>query len=359
MTIGRVGFDAVLLGDGSVLAVGDDHDCYPGPADPGSERAEVYEPAGDRWVEVESLNKPRKVPATVRLPDGSAMVIGGVNSDDVAFSSTKIFSSTTRTWADGPLLDVARGRPLAATLLSGRVLVASEVAAGGTSGMTTTEIYDPVAGTWKRGPSLSPVALNDLLPLADGRVLGMGFDFTDSEPVLVAFLFDLSRREWVGIRAPGTGLGFELVALADGGALAIGGWDGGELYGGDGSVTARVDRLDPTSGRWTPVAPMSAPRAEPATVLLAGDRVLVAGGYVGDGFENTRAHATVEVYHPTSDRWTTMPDLLEPRYDGTAAVLGDGSILLMGGYADFNVHGDTPWCGAPLTSVERFTPPRP
>lgn len=331
MNVGRVGFDAVVLGDGSVLVVGDDHACIPGGAEAGSERAEVYEPAHDRWVEVESLNKPRKIPATVGLADGSAMVIGGINIDDVSFSSTKIFSSTARTWADGPLLDVARNRPFAATLGDGRVLVASEVAFAETSSITTTEIYDPSAGTWSRGPSLSAVSFNDLLPLADGRLLGMGISDMDTEPALVALLFDPSRDTWVTIQAPGMGIGFELVALADGGALAIGGYDGGELYGGDGSLTARVGRLDPTSGRWNPVAPMSTPRAETTTVRLVDGRVLAIGGAIGDDFSNSQALTAVELFDPESDRWTTLPDLMEPRYDAEAVVLEDGSVLLLGG----------------------------
>ena len=83
-------------GDGTVLAVGDDFACHPGGAVPGSERAELLDPAEDAWAKVDSLNKPRKSPATVVLPDGSAMVIGGINSDDVPFSSTKLFSPETR-----------------------------------------------------------------------------------------------------------------------------------------------------------------------------------------------------------------------------------------------------------------------
>lgn len=355
MNVGRVGFDAVVLGDGSVLVVGDDHDCIPGGAEAGSEQAEVYEPASDRWVEVDSLNKPRKIPATVGLGDGSAIVIGGINSDDVSFSSTKVFSPTTRTWTDGPLLDIARGQPLAATLGDGRVLVASDV--GETSSITTAELYDPAVGTWTRGPTLSALALTDLIPLASGRLLGIGYSHTDSEPVLVALLFDPARAAWVAIHAPDMGLGFDLVALADGGALAIGGYDGGELYGGDGSLIARVQRLDPTSGRWSEVASLSAARAGTMSVRLVDGRILVAGGFVGDGFSNGQALGAVEVFDPESGRWTTMPDLLEPRYDATAVVLGDGSVLVLGGYANFNAHGDTPWCGTPMTSVERFTPP--
>jgi hypothetical protein len=351
MNVGRVGFDAVVLGDGSVLAVGDDYACNPGPAASGSERAEVYEPADDRWIEVESLNKPRKLPATIALQDGSAMVIGGINAEDVSFSSTKIFSPTTRTWTDGPLLDVARGQPLAATLEDGRVLVASEAAVDETSSITTTEIYDPSVGTWSRAATLNGPHLLGLLPLADGRVLGFGTEF---EVSVWLEIFDPKRDTWTSIEPPEfTHWNLEYVALNDGGILAVGGWVNTEV---DRLPADLVERYDPRQNRWSEV-PMTTPRVDATAVRLADGRVLVAGGYVGDGFANSQAVASVELFDPASGRWTTMPDLLEARYDATAVVLGDGSVLLMGGYANFNVDGDTPWCGEPMISVERFTPP--
>src|SRR5215218_3942404 len=52
MRVARTGFDAVVLGDGTVLAVGDDFACYPGGAMTGSERAELYDPLADVWLEV-------------------------------------------------------------------------------------------------------------------------------------------------------------------------------------------------------------------------------------------------------------------------------------------------------------------
>ena len=81
----RTGFDSVVLGDGSVLAVGDDSACLPGPAEPGSETAERYDPATDTWTAAESLNKPRKSFAMVRLRDGRSLVVGGTNPDEPYF----------------------------------------------------------------------------------------------------------------------------------------------------------------------------------------------------------------------------------------------------------------------------------
>ena len=357
MIHGRVGFDAALLGNGTVLAVGDDRACIPGGAETGSELAEIYDPEADRWSAAQSLNKPRKSPATVRLPDGSAIVIGGINDDDVPFSSTKIYSAANGAWADGPLLGVARGQPLAATIAGGRVLVLSDVSATDTAALSTTEIYDPSSGSWSRGASLTGLRLHTLVALADGRALGLGQDAADAEPSLVAVIYDPAADAWRGIDAPTPRIWFEIVALQDGGALAIGGNDGGELFGGDGSVTARVDRLDPETGHWSPVASMPTARASTTSVVLADGRVLVAGGTGGQGGPDRGPALTrVEVFDPESDAWTVADDLREPRYDAQLVTLRDGDVLLLGGAKDFNTEFDTPWCPAPMTSVERFTP---
>jgi hypothetical protein len=196
--------------------------------------------------------------------------------------------------------------------------------------------------------------------LADGRALGIGWNFSDTEPTIAAVIYDPSMDAWDGISAPTMGIGFEIVPLPDGGALAIGGNDGGELFGGDGSLTARVDRLNPVTGRWSPVAPMPTARAGTTSVVLADGRVLVAGGTGGTSRpDNGPALTRVEVFDPESGAWTVAPDLLEPRYAGYGAhlvVLSDGDVLLLGGANDFNTGFDTPWCPQPMTSVERFTP---
>jgi hypothetical protein len=350
----RYGFDAVVLGDGTVLAVGDDHSCQPGGAVPGSERADLYSPGSDTWTEADSLNKPRKSPATVGLRDGSAMVIGGINSDDYPFSSTKIFSTATGGWSDGPLLDRARGQPLAATLDDGRILVADF------AGDTTSEVYDPRTSDWSRAASLPETAdiwqMVALTGHPDDLVLATGYDHTDSEPQPAAYLYDPTRDEWGAVDAPSTFFDFELVALPDGDALAIGGQEGGELAGGD-AVRAQVDRLDPDTGRWTPVAPMSTPRLRPQVAVLQDGRVVVTGGASGGDFDSSaRILQTTEVYDPRTDRWTAGGDLLEPRRNGLAVVLQDGSVLVLGGDAELNGEGDTPFCPPPLTSTERLDP---
>ena len=355
MLTGRHGFDAILLGDGTVLAVGDDYACQPGGAVSGSERAELFDPVADAWIEVESLNKPRKSPATIALQDGSAIVVGGINADDYPFSSTKIFSTTTRAWRDGPLLDLARGDPLAAALGDGRVLVVSDT--GSRSSEVTSEIYDPSAAAWSRAASPpATVDIRELVALTDDRVLAVAFDHTDSEPQPAILVYESAIDAWRRIDAPRAFFGFELAALPDGGALVMGGQEGGELAGGD-AVLATVDRLDIRTGRWAPATSMATPRLRPAVALLVDGRVLVAGGASASEYQ-PGAHAlqTTEIYDPSTDRWAAGPDLFEPRMGGYAVVLQDGSILLLGGTASLNTEGETPYCPQPLSSVERYFP---
>ena len=351
----RTGFDAVRLGDGTVLVVGDDFACHPGGAAPGSERAERYDPTIDSWAEVDSLNKPRKLPATVALADGSAMVIGGINSDDVPFSSTKLFGPDEGTWTDGPLLEFARGVPVAASLPDGGVLVVSTL--GGDDARDTSEVYDPDRSAWRAGASLPPdTHLDALLALSDGRVLGVGYFTGDTDPARTAILYDPSSDSWTPVNSPNQGAN-ELAPLPDGGALAIGGINGEELLGGDGGVTARVSRLDPASGRWTEVASLATARIDAQVIALEDGRVLVAGGAARRSFGTEgEALRSTELYDPDTDTWSPVPDLLAPRYDGNAVRLDDGTVLVLGGSDAFNARGEVPYCAPPLTTVERFDP---
>jgi hypothetical protein len=353
MVRARTGFDAVVLGDGTVLAVGDDVACLPGPAEPGSETAERYDPVADAWAEVPSLNKPRKEPATVAMSDGSAMVLGGLNDTDQPYSSTKQFETETGTWTDGPLMVLGRAQPLAATVPDGRVLVLSHTGSSSEDPFTS-ELLDPASGSWfATAPLPRQTWFDQLVGLAGGTFLAVGTFEGDTDATPVAYVYDPEADTWGGVQGL-LRLGYKLVALPDGRALAIGGNDGGELWGGTGELTGDVYRFEPGRGVWVQVAPMSTARSEPQITVLEDGRVLVAGGSVGSDFDGAQALTSTELYIPELDRWGTGSDLLEPRYGGHALSLSDGSVLILGGANDFNTQGDTPWCPTPLVTTERL-----
>ncbi|HLA16676.1 MAG TPA: kelch repeat-containing protein [Candidatus Limnocylindrales bacterium] len=365
----RVDFDAVLLGDGTVLAVGDSA-CDAAGASDGSERAELYDPITDTWTEVESLNKPRESFATVPLRDGTALVAGGYNAEKVPFSSTRVFDASSRTWRDGDLLQEARAYPVMTTLADGRALILGGYGVGHdfSNYLSTAEIYDPSSSSWTGAAALpARVRVINVISLTDGRALAVGFDLTDSEPVPTAMVFDPARNMWTRIDGSRY-LGYELVPTRDGGALALGGVDGGELFGGNGSIVDLVSRLDPESGGWAERPPMSTPRIGSQATVLPDGRVLVAGGAIHHEFlidesgfrfvdiDKGRVLSSAEVFDPSIDRWTPVGNLLEPRKYGNLIVLADGSVLLMGGNASPSLHEDVDCSSRPLSSVERFYP---
>ena len=232
-----------------------------------------------------------------------------------------------------------------------RVFVVSE-----TEGRFTSELLDQAAGSWRTTASLpAQTRIDDMVSLRGGTVLAVGTYTGDSDPTPDAHRYDPVAGTWTDAHGLAQ-FGYALVAMPDGGALAVGGSDGGELWGGTGALTSRVHRFDPATGTWRQVASMSTPRWEPQVVLLADGRVLVAGGSTGD---DPTGHAlrSTELYDPASDRWVPGADLIEARYGGHALALSDGSVLILGGAKDFNTEGDTPWCPTPLVTTERLAAP--
>jgi Kelch motif protein/galactose oxidase-like protein len=349
MPTARDGFETVVLGDGSVLVVGDHHACHPGPAETGSERAVVYDPDQDRWTDVQPLNKPRIGFAMVPTSDGGAMVIGGINAQDESFSSTKIFHPDTRTWTDGPLLDRARAQPAAAAVSDGRIFVGSPT---GHQDETTTisgfEIYAPSTKRWSDGGAMD-MAVERLVPLSDGRLIAMGSVFEISDWMFVAD--PASAEGWRLFPRPEFEDVTDVAPLADGGILAFGRGDAAT-----GSTDGhRVGRYDRRTNRWTDARPMVLPRDDAQITTLRDGRVVVAGGLRQADSSEPKITRSVEIYDPGSNSWTKGPDLNEPRYDGVAVTLHDGSVLVMGGVGVVNTMGDTPFCPGALTSAERLS----
>ena len=326
----RIEFPSVLLTDGTLLAVGEDA-CVPAGAAKGSERAEVYDPATDRWIEVGSLNKPRGAPQLVALPDGTAMVLGGVNEQDEPFSSTKIYSPRDRTWSAGPLM-------IRADVQAAIVTTDGSIVSVGVEG---TEILDRGASAWRRSTPPPKVFVGRLFLLPDGIVLAVGEN--DTEERDAAFLtFDPHRETWTRISAASS-FRAQVVPLEDGSILSLGQDEGG----------SRVERLDSPTAEWTATAPMHDGRVDAQVTALADGRVLVAGGMsissraVDDGYSVTEDGVSdaTEIYDPRSDTWTPGPRLGSPRQGGYAKALRDGSVLVYGGYVSSPV-SETPDTGS-------------
>ena len=111
--------------------------------------------------------------------------------------------------------------------------------------------------------------------------------------------------------------------LADGRVFLAGG------YGDDGQL-ASVEVYDPTSDAWTTVAPMSVGRSGASATLLDDGRVLVAGGLPPYSVSRYGLKSA-EVWDPQTDSWSDAGAFARGRYGHTATKLPDGRVLLVGG----------------------------
>jgi hypothetical protein len=109
--------------------------------------------------------------------------------------------------------------------------------------------------------------------------------------------------------------------LAGGRVLIAGG------FGDNGGSEATVELYDPRTRSFALTGSMSVGRQSHTSTLLKNGRVLIAGGYDPRG----NRLATAELYDPRTERFTPTGRLSTPRGGHTATLLSDGRVLIVGG----------------------------
>jgi hypothetical protein len=220
-------------------------------------------PGTGAWSTLPDLPARRVGAASVGLPDGRTMLIGGLSDEAQATASVLVLAADGSGWSDLPPLMGARFGAAAALLPDGKVLVA-----GGKSGegddtvreaddtvLNTAELWDPVTQVWT---TLPPMAHErSFLPacvLPSGRVAVLGGVGTDDDMRKDGEVYDPVKREWEPLGAEmASKLGKSLtypaaefgqissnVMVVVGGLVAVG-------VGGDGNPN---ELYDEGSGRW-------------------------------------------------------------------------------------------------------------
>jgi hypothetical protein len=114
-------------------------------------------------------------------------------------------------------------------------------------------------------------------------------------------------------------------ALPDGSVLLTGGCS---TAGCEGVADAAASELVGPEGTAVAGPAMTQGRVSHTATPLPDGRVLVAGGYPGEGQPPT---ASMEVYDPATRTFSAAGELREARADHTATVLADGRVLVVGG----------------------------
>ncbi|HXU69150.1 MAG TPA: kelch repeat-containing protein [Polyangia bacterium] len=358
MRVARAGHRLTVLAGGGVLVTGGVN-AGDGPAT----QVELYDPKTATFALTGASLDPRAVlaAASAPLPDGGALVTGGVLNDmndlpaGIAFSGALRFDAAGRQVGEARLLvGGPRAGHSATVLADGRVLLAGgcqNFDAGNCqpgAALASTEIYDPKADMFAPGPPLLHARVGHSAVLrGDGTVLLVGGRGEGGGALAAEVIDPDEQRSFDAGTASGAGVG-----LTTGAALVAGG-----------TTTPDVGVSLWLAPDEAPLAlpPLAEARLGPALTPLDDGSVLVAGG--GDG--------TLALFDGRA-AVTALGASFSAR-DLAAARLGDGTVLLTGGRdAGGDAKSDavvyfhsplSPWASLPpLTldgSADPYLPRRP
>ena len=90
-------------------------------------------------------------------------------------------------------------------------------------------------------------------------------------------------------------------------------------------------QYDPAAGKFSITGYMEAQRAGHTATLLPDGTVLIAGGVTGAPGYYPVFPTGAEIYQPDRGTFTAMGEMRTPRFNHTATVLADGTVLIAGG----------------------------
>ena len=142
-------------------------------------------------------------------------------------------------------------------------------------------------------------------------------------PSFVPVLAPPVQSTWQASRTMSTSRAAHTATLLDDGrVLVVGGWSMG-------APLATAELWDPSTRSFSPTGSMHVPRVGQAATLLSDGRVLVVGG---DGPNDLAAAASAEVWDPASGSFSPVIPTPDHRGSGlTATTLRDGRVLIVGG----------------------------
>ena len=291
MTEARIDHTATVLNDSSLANYGKVLIVGPGPS---SLTAELYDPATETFKATGSMHHSRSSFTATLLarsgPNAGKVLIAGGNTtsgDQVA----ELYDPATGTFSDTGSTTILRGAHTA-TLLTVGALAGQVLIAGG-SDSATAELYNPSTGTFTPTSSMT-------VPRTGHTATGLG--------------------------AQDVGQNGDVLMIGIDGSTDL--FDPG---------TQKFNAVGSVDGPYTVVIPSH-------TATLRNDGiVLVAGGYAQAPYYRRyffgckrigvfpRSTAMSALFAPESDGFTPTNYLNTPRDGHTATLLGDGSVLIVGG----------------------------
>jgi hypothetical protein len=327
----RESHTAIRLADGRVLIMGGAvpfvGTCAMACIQPDTESVEVYDPNADKFTDDGSLAGARVGAQALLLGDGTVLLEGG-GYGAIVETPMEIFNPATgkSTLVKLPsnLKDLL-SEAAVSLLADGRVLIAGGSYDNGQTASKLTMIFDPASGAFSNGPTMAKDRQGaEATLLDDGRVLVVGGQ-SSTDPRDGLEVIDVAHPLSQPLSLDLQGYASSSTLLSDGRVLVA-------EYGQYDSVAgctppAAWEIFDPKSGKLSPAGPLTTPRTGAVAVKSQDGRVLVFGGVDS----KCAAVGTIEALDPGSGKFQVIAAGFPAISEFTATVLDDGQILIAGG----------------------------
>jgi N-acetylneuraminic acid mutarotase len=274
---------------------------------------------------------------------GKIYAIGGAGPIYQALRAVEVYDPATDTWTTKSEMPTAR-QGLSTSVVDGKIYAIGGGAASSASYamlevFATVEEYDPATDTWTTKSEMPTARVCHHASVVDGKIyVTGGSDVSTPDErshVRTVEVYDPATDTWTqeGDMPVSRASGFS--SVVDGKIYLIGGYGGSQ----------QVDEFDPSTNTWHTKSDMPSARRSLSTSALDG-KIYAFGGYVA-GVAGHPGVATVEVYEPGTDSWTTAPDMPSGRFGLRTSVV-DGKIYVIGGMDK--------WVGSAYRTVLEYDP---
>lgn len=313
---------------------------WPGDGASGND-PQVWDPATGTMTPIAQPGYDVFCSAHLFLPDGRLFVAGGHITNSTGLNETSIYDSLSNTWTLQPKMNLARWYPTAQMLSNGDVVVVSGDVDPTTGSNPLPQVWEAATSTWRNltNAQLKLPNYPHMFLAPNGKVFNAG------PSVETRYLDTTGTGAWSLVanhvyttqsRSYGAAVMYQPGKILD-------------LGGGDPPTkVAEVIDLNVASPIWSATTlPMNYARRHPYATVLPDGKVLVTGGTMGAGFNNTDPLNSVlaaELWDPANGQWTLMVSATVPRlYHSTAILLPDARVMTTGGNG--------------YTQTEFFSPP--
>lgn len=257
----------------------------------GIDAVEAYDPVLNEWIVRAPLPTPRRWLAAVSL-DGHVYAIGGDSGVGmgVVYATVEVYDPKGNSWSSVPDMPTPR-YALRATVLKDKIYAVGGTQGGG-SALGTVEVYDPKSNSWRSRRAMPTPRTLMVVEAVNEKLYAIGGGPSPADAVSTVEIYDPSSNSW-------------------------------------------------NTGRSMPTARSSACSA------VIDDKIYVSGGGSGGRYEGP-IHATVEVYDPETDSWSSVPDLPTARWALACSSFKE-RLFVIGGAGDWESHPGLP-------DVESYVP---